>query len=181
MIGRTQLQFALIAANLCCTGICAAFPDSEGRVYELDTVVVEASRAGLELRRMPANVTVLTEEKITSSAALTLDEVLLDVPGFSLFRRTSSLSAHPTTQGVSLRGIGASGSSRSLVLVDGMPLNDPFGGWVNWGRVRPGRVRRVEVMRGGASNVWGNYALGGVINIVTAPAGERRVNVSAEG
>ncbi|MFH1070729.1 MAG: TonB-dependent receptor [Candidatus Glassbacteria bacterium] len=168
---------AIIGATFCRPVRAAA----EERFYELDTVVVEASRAGLELRQMPANVTVLTEQRISSSAALTLDEMLLDVPGFSLFRRSGSASAHPTTQGVSLRGIGASGSSRSLVLVDGMPLNDPFGGWVNWSRVRPGRVRRVEVMRGGTSNVWGNYALGGVINIITAPPGEKQVSVTASG
>ena len=69
------------------------------------------------------------------SPALTLDDFLRRVPGFTLFRRTSSLVAHPTAQGVSLRGVGPSGASRSLVLADGIPLNDPFGGWVYWSRV----------------------------------------------
>jgi outer membrane cobalamin receptor len=67
------------------------------------------------------------------SAALTLDDALRQVPGFSLFRRSGSLASHPTTHGVSLRGLGGSGASRALVLLDGVPLNDPFGGWVSWG------------------------------------------------
>src|ERR1700743_3513204 len=61
-----------------------------------------------------------------------LDDALTSVPGFSLFRRTSSLGANPTTQGVSLRGIAGSGASRSLGTLDGVPQNDPFGGWVIW-------------------------------------------------
>jgi len=61
-----------------------------------------------------------------------LDEALGPAPGFSLFRRTSSLGANPTTQGVSLRGIAGSGASRVLITLDGVPQNDPFGGWVIW-------------------------------------------------
>ena len=64
-----------------------------------------------------------------------LDDQLRSVPGFSLFRRTSSRVANPTTQGVTLRGMSASGASRTLVLADGVPLNDPFGAWVYWDRV----------------------------------------------
>ena len=68
---------------------------------------------------------------------VSLDDRLRDIPGFSLLRRSSSLVAHPTTQGVSLRGIGSSGASRTLVLWDGIPVNDPFGGWVYWTRLLP--------------------------------------------
>lgn len=75
--------------------------------------------------------------------------------------------ANPTTQGVSLRGVGASGASRALVLEDSIPLNDPFGGWVYWDRVPREAVSRVEVVRGGASDLYGSDAMGGVINIIT--------------
>ena len=70
-----------------------------------------------------------------------LDDRLRDVPGFSLFRRSSSLASHPTTQGISLRGIGSSAASRTLVLFDGLPANDPFGGWVYWSRLQSGQHR----------------------------------------
>jgi outer membrane receptor protein involved in Fe transport len=129
--------------------------------------VVSASRVEQQLRDVPANVTVITREEIEQSPARTVDDLLRQVPGFSLFRRSSSLVTHPTAQGVSLRGIGPSGVSRTLVLLDGVPLNDPFGGWVYWSKVPLESVERIEVTRGGGSGVYGNYALGGVINIIT--------------
>src|SRR5580765_608600 len=77
-------------------------------------------------------------------------------------------AAQPTTQGVSLRGIGPSGQSRTLVLLDGVPFNDPFGGWVYWTRIPMVSVDRIEVTEDTASGLYGNYAMGGVINIVTS-------------
>jgi len=133
----------------------------------LEPVVVSAGRVEQPLRDVPANVTVITREEIQQSPARTVDDLLRQVPGFSLFRRSSSLVTHPTAQGVSLRGIGPSGVSRTLVLLDGVPLNDPFGGWVYWSKVPLESIERIEVTRGGGSGVYGNYALGGVINIVT--------------
>src|SRR5262245_19515144 len=73
--------------------------------------------------------------EIASAGAVTIDDVLRQVPGFSLFRRSGGLTTNPTAQGVSLRGVGANGASRALVLLDGVPLNSPFGGWVYWNRV----------------------------------------------
>jgi outer membrane cobalamin receptor len=99
--------------------------------------------------------------------------MLRQVPTFSLFRRTSSLAAHPTAQGVSLRGIGPSGVSRTLVLVDGIPFNDPFGGWVYWTRIPLASVERIEMVDSSSSSLYGNYAMGGVINVMTAPPARR--------
>ncbi len=142
-------------------------PTISEEAVRLDPVVVSAGRIEQRLRDVPANVTVITREEIAQSPARTVDDLLRQIPGFSLFRRSSSLVTHPTTQGVSLRGIGPSGVSRTLVLLDGVPLNDPFGGWVYWSKVPLESVERIEVARGGGSGVWGNYALGGVINIIT--------------
>jgi outer membrane cobalamin receptor len=150
------------------------------RVIAVEEMVVTATRTDQTVRDIPANVTVLTMAEIRRSAAQTLDDLLRQVPGFSLFRRSSSVVAHPTTQGVSLRGIGASGSSRTLVLLDGMPLNDPFGGWVQWGKVRVERIEHIEVLRGGGSHIWGNYALGGVIHITTVRPQKRTVTFSGQ-
>lgn len=119
-------------------------------------------------------MTVLTGEDIRHSASQTVDDVLRQVPGFSLFRRSSSLVTHPTSQGVSLRGIGPSGASRALVLLDGVPINDPFGGWVYWNKIPLQAIEQIEVVRGGGSSVWGNYALSGVINIITRRPTERQ-------
>ncbi len=81
---------------------------------------------------VPASLFSISEEQIDLSGSLAVDDVLRQVPGFSTFRRSSSLYANPSSQGVSLRGVGASATSRSTVLLDGIPLNDPFGGWIYW-------------------------------------------------
>src|SRR6185503_989864 len=126
-----------------------------------------------------ASVSLLDAQDVSNAAAQTTDDLLRQIPGFSLFRRTSSLVANPTTAGVSLRGAGASGASRTLVLQDGVPLNDAFGGWVYWDRVPRTAIERVEVVRGGASDLYGSDALSGVINLLTRPPTARHVNVEA--
>ena len=133
----------------------------------LAPVVVTPARLEQTSGEAPASVTVLTRDDVRESAAQTVDDLLRQVPGFSLFRRTSSVVAHPTAQGLSLRGIGPSGTSRALVLLDGVPVNDPFGGWIYWSRVPLQAIEQIEVVRGGGSSVWGNYALGGVVHVIT--------------
>jgi outer membrane cobalamin receptor len=90
------------------------------------------------------------------------------------------MAAHPGSQGVSLRGIGPSGVSRTLVLLDGVPINDPFGGWVYWSRVPLGSAERIEVVEGATSNLYGNYAMGGLISVMTSPASRRTVEVRTQ-
>jgi outer membrane receptor protein involved in Fe transport len=145
-----------------------------------ETVTVTAARTEQLTRNVAASVNVLEREAISRSPAVVADDVLRQIPTFSLFRRTSSLAAHPTAQGVSLRGVGPSGVSRTLVLLDGIPFNDPFGGWVYWTRVPLGGLDRIEVVDGSSSNVYGNYAMGGVINVVTAPPARRSFDIRSQ-
>lgn len=140
-----------------------------------ERVTVTAARTETRLAETAASVVVLGEEELESAAALTSDDVLRQVPGFQLFRRTSSRTANPTAQGVSLRGVGASGASRAVVLYDGTPLNDPFGGWVYWARVPREGMERVEVLRGASSSLYGSGALGGVVQFVPRRAAETRL------
>lgn len=128
-------------------------------------VTVTASRTEATLMDVPASVNVLDSKELRATPALAVDDALRQVPGFSLFRRTGSRVANPTTQGVSLRGVGASGASRALVLHDGVPLNDPFGGWVYWGRVPRNAIASAEVLHGGGSHLYGSDALGGVVHL----------------
>jgi len=144
-----------------------------------EEVVVTANRTKTRLGETPASVVTLSKTEINQTAAPTIDDALRQVAGFSLFRRTGSRNANPTAQGVSLRGVGASGASRSLVLFDGIPLNDSFGGWVQWNRVPPISVENIEVLRGGASSLYGNNSLSGTINILPRRAAEN-YNFSAE-
>jgi outer membrane receptor protein involved in Fe transport len=133
-------------------------------------ITVTAARTPARLADTPASVVVISSETLASSGALTIDDALRQVPGFTLFRRSGSRTANPTTQGVSLRGIGASGASRALVLDDGVPLNDPFGGWVYWSRIPRAAVGRIEIVRGGGSELYGNAAMGGVVQFLRRPA-----------
>jgi outer membrane receptor protein involved in Fe transport len=157
------------------TSVRVEFRLAPGLITE--QVIVTPTRSEQRLGDVPASVTVLHSEQIRQSPAVVADDVLRQSPTFSLFRRSSSLSSHPTGQGVSLRGIGPSGTSRTLVLLDDVPFNDPFGGWVYWTRVPLMSLDRVELVNGSTSSLYGNYAMGGVINIVTRRPERRTIEV----
>ncbi|MGI8671047.1 MAG: TonB-dependent receptor, partial [Luteitalea sp.] len=146
-----------------------------------EDVTVTAGRRAVRGAELPADATVLSRRDLEVTAAGTLDDVLRLTPGFSLFRRSSSRTSNPTTQGVTLRGLSASGASRTLVLADGVPLNDPFGGWVSWNRVPQVAIDRVEVVRGGASDLYGADAAGGVIQLLSVEPVSTVVRALVEG
>jgi len=130
-------------------------------------VVVTGSRGPLPLDQSPHSIMVIPAAQIETSGALEIDDVLRQVAGFDLFRRTSSRTANPTTEGISMRGIGSSGASRALVLLDGVPVTDPFGGWMNWSQIPEQSIDSVEMLRGGASDLYGGQALSGVVQMLT--------------
>jgi outer membrane receptor protein involved in Fe transport len=119
----------------------------------------------------------LTGDDIAASPNLTWDDTLRQLPGFGLFRRSSSRTANPTTQGVSLRGLAASGASRALVLEDGIPLNDPFGAWIYWDRIPEESVASIEVSQEGGSSLYGSDALGGVIEFFTRSPEQQGISI----
>jgi iron complex outermembrane recepter protein len=131
--------------------------------------VVTASRAPRPRHEVPADVTVLDRTDLEQSASPLLDDVLRKVPDIGTFRRSSSRVADPSSQGLNLRGVGPSAVSRALVLVDGLPLNDPFGGWVYWQSIPGLSIGSVEIVPGGSSVLYGSTALGGVVNVRSRP------------
>lgn len=147
----------------------APFPNLKFGFNVMDTMLVTATRAPQNLDRVSASFRLLNAETLRQSPSAMLDGALRSVPGFSLFRRSDSFTANPTAQGVSLRGLGPSGASRSLVLLDGVPLNDPFGGWVAWTKLPREGIGHSEIVPGGGASAWGNAALGGVVHLFTAP------------
>ena len=159
---RMKLQRALFAAFL---AWCAAA--AVAQTVALPTLVVSAARTAEPPEQVPFSVAMFSGDQLRANPASTADGALRSVPGFALFRRSDSFSANPTAQGVSLRGLGPSGASRSLVLLDGVPLNDPFGGWVAWSKVPRESLAGAEVVRGGGATAWGNAALGGIVQLLT--------------
>ena len=152
--------------------------------YKLPPVVVTATRTNLSPENATNYMTVLTHQDIKQSPQLVLDDLLRQVTGFNTFRRSSSIvtapADDPEAQGVTLRGVGPGGASRALVLLDGIPVNDAFGGWIYWDEIPLDGIDRIEVVEGGGSNLWGNEAEGGVINIISKrPSENNRADVQA--
>jgi len=129
-------------------------------------VSVTAYRTPLGDLQSPASTRLLTPTDLHESAPITLDGQLRLIPGVETFRRSSSLVANPSSQGLSLRGLGSTSASRTLVTQDDVPLNDGFAGWIHWEELPELSINSIEVVRGGASDLYGSSAIGGVINIL---------------
>ncbi|MGH6985546.1 MAG: TonB-dependent receptor [Caulobacteraceae bacterium] len=134
----------------------------------LSELVITAPRLPPSPSDVAFSIVRLGREALQASPRL--DESLEEVPGFSLYRRTTSLGANPTTQGVSLRAIGSSAASRALVTLDGVPQNDPFGGWVIWSALTPVMVGEATIVRGAGAGPWGAGALTGVVALSSPDA-----------
>ena len=132
-----------------------------------ESVTVTATARNQATAAVPLQTAVMGRARLQASAPVNADSILREFSDLGTFRVNSSLTANPTTQGVALLGTGSSGASRALVLLDGLPLNDFYGGWVNWLRVPDEDLGSVSVVSGGASPLYGNDALSGVIGMET--------------
>jgi outer membrane receptor protein involved in Fe transport len=133
-----------------------------------EQVTVTAYRTPLGVLESPTDSRLLSQTALDTTPAITLDGEMRQLPGVELFRRSSSLVANPTSQGVSLRGLGSTSASRTLVTEDDTPLNDAFGGWIHWEEQPELSVNSIELVRGGASDLYGSSAIGGVISLAQA-------------
>ena len=145
-----------------------------------EEVTVSIAGAETRLSETPASVVALDRETLNQTAAQTVDDALRQVAGFTLFRRSSSRTTNPTAQGANLRGVSGSGAARTSVQLDGVSLNDAFGGWTYWTRAPKIAVETVEVLRGGASSIYGDAALSGAVNLTTRRADGDKPIVSFE-
>ena len=171
MRGSSIIPFCcLFAACLILSPAAAEESAQEVPVMTTDEVVISATRTAEPIGQSAQAVTVLTREQIERSpyaGGHQLDDLLRSVPGVQPATLSSRYN-HPTAQSVTLNGLG---TRRTLVLLDGVPLNDGFGGWVNWGLI-PNDIERVEIVPGGASNLYGTWAMGGVIHVITKTQAE---------
>lgn len=157
----------LVVAGVCLAATTATAQEAgqppEQRLEE--TVTVTATRLPEADLDLSTRTRVVTAGELRLQSAL--DEALRLEPALSLFRRTPARGAHPTTHGINLRGIAPTGTSRALALVDGAPLTDAFGGWVQWDRLPLSAIRQVEIGYGGGAGASGSQALSGVLQVVT--------------
>jgi outer membrane receptor protein involved in Fe transport len=149
-------------------------------VRATDSVTVSADRGLVGVSDSATSVAVLSQQQMANEAGLTLDDKLHEVAGFQLFRRTSSWTANPTTEGLSLRGLGSTAASRTLVVSDQVPLNDPFGGWIHWDEIPSLGIEEVKLLRGGAADLYGSSAIGGVVDVVPVMPVKRGFEMKAD-
>jgi len=128
-------------------------------------IIVTASGLEDPVGEVAFNVVEIVAEDIARDPSGRLENILGQVSGFQLFRVSDSRSANPTSQGATLRGLGGNASSRALLILDGIPQSDPFGGWISWPAYDAQNLGRVRVTRGGGSGVFGPGALAGTIEL----------------
>ncbi|WP_419939335.1 TonB-dependent receptor [Candidatus Palauibacter sp.] len=186
--GRTRCGFLVLA--LCGLAPCGLWPAAgleaqdpvpADSVIPLGELIVSALRAPTSVGEVPVNVTTVTREELRLSAAQTLQDVLQEVPGLNFRFPFQAGVAHPSWQAVTLRGLGGTAASRTLVLVDGVPLNDPYFGWVRWSQVPVEVIERIEIVRGGATVSWGSQSLAGVVHVITRSGGAGGFSAGIQG
>ena len=142
----------------------------------LSSVVVSATRTATDANQVAGTVNLLTPEQVKLSPARETQDMLREIPGVEMPRTSSTVGG--TAQIVSIRGVD---EGRTAVLLDGIPLTDAWGEWIDWGRAPKGSIDRVEVFEGGGSNLYGNGAMGGVISLFSRPIAPGSYRLIADG
>jgi outer membrane receptor protein involved in Fe transport len=136
-----------------------------------DNVIVVTGRGLEQTPATPAYGTVEIErDKLVSSASGRIEDALSSVAGFQQFRRSDSRSSNPSAQGVTLRALGGNATSRAQMLLDGVPMADPFFGYIPFSALAPERLQSIRVTRGGGTGPFGAGALAGTIELDSADA-----------
>lgn len=150
---------------VCLPLVASAAEEPEKPQKHEETIVVTATRSERAVSELPISTTVVSEEQIQSTPAHTIDDVLRTIPGVNMPLSTA-INNTVQSQRFSMRGLGG---TRALVLLDGIPMHDPFYGTVEWQKVPLDTLKQAEVVRGANASLFGNYALGGTINLLTRP------------
>jgi len=184
-ISRTAILLAATATASCTLpfwGPVAAAQSADAATATtapFEEIVVTATRTPERLEDVPASISVLTRNQVQDTPALGLDDILRQVPGMTLDMIGPDVG-HPTAYNEGMRGLPTT-ETRFLVLLDGVPVNDPFFGYIQWNRIPLDNIDHVEVVRGGGSPLWGNTAMGGVVNVITKTPDTQQLDIDAAG
>ncbi|MEL6878632.1 MAG: TonB-dependent receptor plug domain-containing protein, partial [Pseudomonadota bacterium] len=152
--------------------LAAQNEDGGSNVPDSDPAEIVVTGEGLEQAPSVSAYAVseIEREDIVASASGRIEDTLRNVAGFQQFRRSDSRSANPSAQGATLRALGGNATSRALVLLDGVPIADPFFGYIPFNSIAPERLSTIRVTRGGGSGPFGAGALAGTIELESADA-----------
>ncbi|GBG58120.1 colicin I receptor [Sporomusaceae bacterium FL31] len=151
----------------------AGSQDASQYSFNLDELIVTATKTLRETKKVPASVTVITAEDIKKMNIMTIDEALGNSVGIFVDRPKGIADVGA---GIMMRGFS---DSNVLVLLDGQPMNVSYDGSVNWNAIPIQSVERIEVVRGGTSSLYGGYAVGGVVNVITKQPKDSSVDATA--
>lgn len=146
-------------------GLTCALPAS---AQENDNIIVLGGALPLPPGTPAYGSVTIGRDRLTDSASGKIEAILADVAGFQQFRRSDSRSANPSAQGATLRALGGNASSRTLVLLDGIPVADPFFGYIPFNALVPERLSQVRVTKGGGVGAFGAGAVAGTIELASA-------------
>ena len=177
---KHALRAAALLSVTCCPAIAHAQSRSDDRPIEVDPKPMSQERfivvnGGLLEKPMADDSAYIdTILSPNQSAGQSVEGILRAVPGLQQFRRSDSRSANASSQGVTLRGLGGNASSRAIVLLDGIPQADPFGGWIAWTALDGVNLRGIRVQHGGGGGGDGSGAIAGTISLYSdvAPKAE---------
>ena len=144
----TGMKPLLLSSALVSSALITPFSPAFGAEGE---IIVTGQALPVSIGDAAYDVARIDRDRIIATASGRIEDVLRDVAGLSQFRRSDARSANATSQGATLRGLGGNASSRALLVLDGVPQSDPFGGWISWPAYAPERLGQVRVTRGGGS------------------------------
>lgn len=160
-----MIAFRFMIAGLALSAGGAAAAQSSARG---DEIVVLGSPLAAPPGTPAYGSVAIARARLTGEASGRIEDVLADVAGFQQFRRSDSRSANPSAQGVTLRALGGNATSRALVLLDGVPIADPFFGYIPFNAIPPGQLGQARITRGGGSGAFGAGAVAGTIELTSA-------------
>jgi outer membrane receptor protein involved in Fe transport len=168
-----KVKFFLLASLVLPAGPALAQDANANGTAAANEPIVVTGRGLDQTPATPAyDVQQIGRDEIVSTASGRLEDALENVAGFQQFRRSDSRSSNPSAQGVTLRALGGNATSRALVLLDGVPMIDPFFGYVPLSAIAPERLENIRVTRGGGSGPFGMGALAGTIELDSADAAD---------